>query len=552
MACTGVEILVFSQTLKVDDSSVGHEFLHLPARGICILQLRGGPLSALEREGLLEFALPFRTAVLRVSSHNVIVNNSCHDLYQRVNLYGRPLHPLLGQGILCFRFGRMQSNLPPVHFDAGECLMQRLLEEPRDDDEVFAEPQPFWMAPLSPAPSSPVPSSPPPPPRSLHTPSCPSFCEGAQQNQVAGPPRQEAEKARCGANPALKAVHQRRVSTAKTAALELNVDAKELKHSEKGWQGSAAADKDAFEFRARQAPHDLETGLGGVQYTQEEVDALTGTQGFMYISWLGRLTIPLLDSQRRVIAVLGGTPRDHAGWKTVTDGAALLLEERQSRLKLTPEALHHRTHRTRFPRSPRVAHGGGRLEPGEVHQNPTNTQLTDELLAHDFIQRIMGFASCQQNPPQRWKPSMRWNYVNSLFAACTFNFGPRAITAPHLDFANLAWGWCSVTALGDFDPDFGGHLILWDLRLVICFPPGSRSLSPPPWYTLQRSHPRARQRSSITQYTTGSLFQWVHNGCKMDTAFQSSVSAEEKKARAAEDARRWEEGVKMFSVVDDL
>jgi hypothetical protein len=63
--------------------------------------------SVLNTFSFLEFALPFRTAVMcryiekkvtesdrcdvtsRVSSHNVIVNNSCHDLYQRVNLYGR-------------------------------------------------------------------------------------------------------------------------------------------------------------------------------------------------------------------------------------------------------------------------------------------------------------------------------------------------------------------------------------------------------------------------------------------------------------------------------
>jgi hypothetical protein len=75
---------------------------------------------------------------------------------------------------------------------------------------------------------------------------------------------------------------------AKTAALELAVDAEELKHSKHGWQGSAATEQEPFEFRAQQAPHDLETGLGGVLYTQEEADALTGTQGFMYISWLGR------------------------------------------------------------------------------------------------------------------------------------------------------------------------------------------------------------------------------------------------------------------------
>ncbi|KAJ7813581.1 hypothetical protein B0H13DRAFT_2382342 [Mycena leptocephala] len=378
---------------------------------------------------------------------------------------------------------------PPVHFDAGERLMQRLLEEPRDDDDdEFAEPPPFWLAPLSPLPPSPPLPSPPPLP-SLAPASPPPAAPPANPLSVKERNKiklracrdKKREKARAASeNPLLKGVYQRRVLAAKTAALELAVDAEELKHSKHGWQGSAATEQEPFEFRAQQAPHDLETGLGGFC--------------FMYISWLGRLTIPLLDAQRRVIAVLGGTPRDHAGWKIVTNGAAVLLEERQPRIKLTHEALHHRRAQDKFPVIARgVAHGGGRMEPGEVSQNNANTQLTDKLLAHDYIQRIMSFASrlmllwapllsafYQLNKTllSVWKPSLRWNSLNSVFASCTFNFGPRAITAPHLDFANLAWGWCSVTALGNFDPDFGGHLILWDLRLVIRFPPGSTLLIP--------------------------------------------------------------------------
>ncbi|KAJ6543236.1 hypothetical protein DFH09DRAFT_1322234 [Mycena vulgaris] len=441
-----------------------------------------------------------------------------------------------GKEFSAFDLAVCRAISPPVHFDAGECLMQRLLEEPRDDDDDgCTEPPPFWLAPASPA-----------------------------------PPSLEREKARAASeNPLWKGVHRKRVSGAKFAALELDVDATELKHSQHAWQGSAAAGKEPFEFREPQSPHDLETGLGGVLYTQEEVDLLTGTQGFMYISWLGRLTIPLLDAQRRVIAVLGGTPRDHAGWKKVTEGAAALLEERQPRIKLTQEALHHRRAQDEFPAIARgVAHGGGRLEPGEVYQNAANTQLTDELLEHDYIQRIMLFASSlmllwapllsafyQANKTllSLWKSSMRWNCAGSPFAAWTFNFGPRAITAPHVDFANLAWGWCSVTALGNFDPDFGGHLILWDLRLVVRFPPGSTLLIPSALVRHSNVPIRAHEsRSSITQYTAGSLFRWVRNGCKTDTAFQSSASGEEKAARAAEDAQRWEEGMKMFSVVDDL
>ncbi|KAJ7309158.1 hypothetical protein DFH08DRAFT_974899 [Mycena albidolilacea] len=99
--------------------------------------------------------------------------------------------------------------------------------------------------------------------------------------------------------------------------------------------------------------------------------------------------------------------------------------------------------------------------------NVSNTRLTDELRAHKFFWRIAHFANilfavwapvlfafytAQMALLHTWKPSLRLNFLGSVFAACTFNFGPRAICASHLDFANLAWGWCAITALGNFDP----------------------------------------------------------------------------------------------------
>ncbi|KAJ7462182.1 hypothetical protein B0H11DRAFT_1735348, partial [Mycena galericulata] len=277
---------------------------------------------------------------------------------------------------------------------------------------------------------------------------------------------------------------------------------------------------------------------------------------------------PLLDSQRRVIAVLGGTPRDDAGWKVVTDGAAALLKERQSRIRLTDEQLHHQRTQDAFPAIPRgVAHGGGRKEPGEVGNNAANTQLTDELLAHEYFQRLAAFANilfaiwapllflfyqAQMALLAQWKPSMRWNFVGSIFAACTFNFGPHAVTAPHLDFANLAWGWCAITALGEFDPDVVGHLILRELRMVVRFPPGSTIL--PSALVVHSNVPiQAHEYCALfTQYTAGGLFRWVRNGFKTDVAFELSASREEMAAREAEDAGRWEKGMKMFSIIDEL
>lgn len=94
--------------------------------------------------------------------------------------------------------------------------------------------------------------------------------------------------------------------------------------------------------------------------------------------------------------MLGGTPRDDAGWKLVTDGAAALLEERQPRIRLSEERLHHRRAQDAFPSLARgFSHGGGRTEPGDVCQNVANTQLTDELLAHEYFQRLAAFANSE-------------------------------------------------------------------------------------------------------------------------------------------------------------
>ncbi|KAL0567979.1 hypothetical protein V5O48_014013 [Marasmius crinis-equi] len=44
---------------------------------------------------------------------------------------------------------------------------------------------------------------------------------------------------------------------------------------------------------------------------------------------------------------------------------------------------------------------------------------------------------------------------------------------PHRDSKNLAFGWCAITVLGNYNWTKGGHLVLWDLKMVIEFPPGS-------------------------------------------------------------------------------
>jgi hypothetical protein len=154
---------------------------------------------------------------------------------------------------------------------------------------------------------------------------------------------------------------------------------------------------------------------------------------------------------------------------------------------------------------------------------------------------------------EEWKPSMVWNAAVTVFAACTFNFGPHALTVPHLDFGNLSWGWCVITALGRFNPDLSGHLILWDLKLVIRFPPGSTILIPSAIIRHSNVPISASEfRCSFTQYTAGGLFRFILNGFKTDHVFELTATKEEKREQAEEAKTRWQEGVAMYSTIDSL
>lgn len=104
-------------------------------------------------------------------------------------------------------------------------------------------------------------------------------------------------------------------------------------------------------------------------------------------------------------------------------------------------------------------------------------------------------------------------FEHSVFPAVTYNLGPQTVCERHFDFANLAFGWCAVAAIGRFNSEKGGHLILWELGLVIEFPAGSTIFLPSA--VVSHSNVPISQhetRCSFTQYAAGALFQWVESG----------------------------------------
>jgi hypothetical protein len=147
-------------------------------------------------------------------------------------------------------------------------------------------------------------------------------------------------------------------------------------------------------------------------------------------------------------------------------------------------------------------------------------------------------------------PDLFLPFANCIFAAFAVNFGPRTVCLPHRDSKNLAFGWCAVTALGDFDWTKGGHLVLWELRMVVEFPPGTTIFIPSAvvchFNTRVQPH---EKRYSFTLFSAGGLFRWVEHGFQLEKVYQKTLDAVR---GARENAQKWATGLSLFSSIDAL
>ncbi|KAJ6458460.1 hypothetical protein C8R45DRAFT_843755, partial [Mycena sanguinolenta] len=228
---------------------------------------------------------------------------------------------------------------------------------------------------------------------------------------------------------------------------------------------------------------------------------------------------PLVDVYRRIFAVLVGQP-DDPSYGTDVDDAYNFINRLSMATRFPPEMRCHR--RGLFvAMNVGLTFGKGTSEPSWL-DNKEHTPLATHLLAYPPINRMANFASSSF---ALWAPKLYAQYVNnnarlrehlpdlkrpfpgSVFACAAFNFGPSVWTFKHRDVCNLLFGWCAVQSLGNFNPKTGGHLILWDVKLVIEFPAGALILLPSA--TIAHSNvpvEKGEERISFTQFSAGGLF----------------------------------------------
>jgi hypothetical protein len=174
---------------------------------------------------------------------------------------------------------------------------------------------------------------------------------------------------------------------------------------------------------------------------------------------------------------------------------------------------------------------------------------------YKYVKETMELLRASRDHTKSRKRQLRRDYDGKLgvFPCRSFNLGEQTASFPHRDVANLAQSWCSITPLGNFDPEKGGHLVLWDLGLVVEFPAGSTILIPSALVVHSNTAIQPQEkRFSIVQYAAGGLFRWVQNGCMTDKTLKEMEGCFEAEAQGESQGTRWAEAMDMFTKIEDL
>ncbi|KAF8176923.1 hypothetical protein BJ912DRAFT_930519 [Pholiota molesta] len=273
--------------------------------------------------------------------------------------------------------------------------------------------------------------------------------------------------------------------------------------------------------------------------------------GFQYISCgengiPSRLPQPILDSERRVIAVIAGAPPQDLTYDEHTHELFKIIIAESSSKRFTKEELGHK--RGDFP----AVNFGFTLPHGFKH--PINLDSRHHEKTIRRITKSRGFARISgfQNASFAfWNPGVyrhQKSYIEQLLA----RYPELKRTTEKTIFPTTACNFRNVCSLGEFDHTRGGHLILWELKLIVEFPHAYTILIPSA--TITHSNTPVVDgdvRVSITQYCAGSIFRYAENGFRTDKLLRQEDRLRFEKAQAMR-AGRWSRALGLLSKFKDL
>lgn len=140
----------------------------------------------------------------------------------------------------------------------------------------------------------------------------------------------------------------------------------------------------------------------------------------------------------------------------------------------------------------------------------------------------------------------------SVYPSAGFNFGPDVWTYKHRDVLNCPFGWCAVQSLGRFDTTKGGHLVLWEARLVIEFPSGSLILLSSAAITHSNLPVGSGDvRASFTHYASGGIFRYIDYGLRTEKGLKEEDYELWDEVRREKEGK-WKAGCNLMSTVEGL
>ncbi|KAK7024542.1 hypothetical protein VNI00_016217 [Paramarasmius palmivorus] len=356
--------------------------------------------------------------------------------------------------------------------------------------------------------------------------------------------KRETERAESG-HPFKKVAVKKGAKSAGDNVVPVILNAGQLKIVETGWTGVRRGRKSRKTYSLKEAK-----------------DA-----GLKELEWDGKETCVLATEKDLCIAILGAAQTDDPTFvQHMMEGTnALNAVSREIRFT-TKEQNNDRG--TSAACAKGVSLGGGQKHPQILSHSARTGKALSGLVELPLFERLSGRANhfLEFYAPRAYcfqkhgleqlldhHKELELNFPNTAFAACTWNFGPQFVCYPHLDANNSPFTWCAITAMGDFDPSRGGHLILWDLGLIIRFPPGATILIPSALLVHSNTTVQPGEtRHSFVQYTAGGLFCWIDHNFQTVEDWNATATEDMVKQRKAEDMKRVATGLGMFSTTDEL
>ncbi|KAL0566048.1 hypothetical protein V5O48_015966 [Marasmius crinis-equi] len=397
--------------------------------------------------------------------------------------------------------------------------------------------------------------------------------ENKGNEQIQKPPKKSPEerskgsKARGHANRARK----RHKTTAELCSnLDYLLDLAK-KHGEQHYKRSAEQECDVdgavLESRATSTGY---VGNAKVELPQKRIyskDELVddGKNNFQYIKHRPECTQPIsCPKSKKIMALIVPGPRNNPTWLPNCDAATEKIKECRPKCKFPDTDPSRRGGINGVGYG--VSLGSGQPEPMlRNDQGVCRKRVMESIRDDPVFQRIAGFLSMTfltwapllflyyattMSDLLEHYPHLSLPFPNAIWASFAINFGPQTVCLPHRDSKNLAYGWCAITALGKYNWRLGGHLVLWDRKMVIEFPPGTTIYIPSALVCHFNTAIAAdEERYSFTLYSAGGLFRWVEHGFQFEYDYENTPEAAE---NAHLDKTRWERGRDLFSTVDEL